>query len=396
MTDHEIELDENNKLTIRWNFNSAIGSCSFNTYSFNLTRKDCNEAEDNCEFYVERVDAEAGGRTYTFSENLQACTEYNLKISDNDNLEEGEKTILWYYDFSSRVQGKINLTITQDDPNIERTNLKWEYLDSGTCPNQFDIKIYLGSSLTREFSVSDVYQRDVDGLEPCETYIFLVYPNNSTDNGANVTHTLNWLLPGNVEDLNSMYKNVDNTPTIDVTWNRPIYASKCVIDYAIKITTRPKENLHTNRNTTNLNSEISNVHSCTEYNISVNPRTQNDMESAEVYTSTTTPARPYKNSVLSVVSIRATSVTVNTTFDDNLNQCEITGVILDYWKTNSEDFSNKTHEDTKTTSITIDELEPFTEYEMQLTILNDGGPSETNDRRKFKTSEGGEQYYSNI
>lgn len=383
MINQKIELSDQNILTITWDLNDDDpGTCSFSFFTFNLTKENCSD--EDCSVLDKHV--RGTNQTYTFKDALIACTNYKLEISDNIKEEDN---LTWQADIQTRVLGKIELEVFQSDVNSPNTTLEWEYLDAPeSCPKLFDATVYLGSSLKIQLSSIDGFNRTVEGLEPCETYSFSVYPINSISNGDTKNYTLELNLPSNVEDLTAIYRNdTDNIPTISVTWKEPTLASKCVKDYHVEIMTSPAPNLHGNRTTVNMNLDISNVYACIDYTISVSPRTERDMEAAAVDTKITVPARIFNKPSLNITNITATSATVSTVFGDQYNSCEPTDFIYEIREKDSEEIQEYNISES---SITIKELEPFTSYTIQSIVVNEAGASEKSEQNEMKTGEGGE------
>lgn len=399
MVDFSIGVSDINILTVNWNLSSSgqmVETCNTYPVSFHLTKTSCDPLlETECEIELLEV-ARLSDLTHTFEkELLDPCEEkYDIKITISYSLSEN---ITNEGHLSSKTQyGKVNLNVSQPDPEDVNTTIKWTYENSSsTCQNQITFEIRVQTIRNPESFIKEAaniadYERTFTDLEPCEAYYFTVFPSksNAAIHGDNVTYTLHWLIPSSVRDLTSEYKPLDtNGPMVSVFWSPPQFAPKCVSNYTIQIITEPEEGLHNTVTRSNTYIDIGNVFACINYTISVYVNNKAGVPAASENTSVEIPARPYEKTNLDIIEITSTSVTLNATIEDQYNRCPTDEYIF-YLKNLTQDDSEDFIEFRENT---IPDLEPFTNYSSYVELVVVGGEkSPPSEEKYFRTMEGGE------
>lgn len=338
-------------MTISWKLPSSQNwLCNSTFLQVNLTRKTCVNVEcENPENEVE-IMIPSANKSYRFPEKLIACEDYEVLVIKSDITE------LVIYE--SKIEANIEYdqviikSISQYNSTSIPVDFVWQYDNHPACPRSFDVRVYGANYIYEQNGITDL-NITVTTLQPCETYIFKVYPTNAEHLAVNQTYTLNFMIPSSVRNLTTRYIEDDTFSSIEVTWDEPEEYSKCVIGYFIEIKNE-FGNPHRDRNSTNPYVQISNVYACTNYKIKVTAKSEN-IDSAAVEIEIRMPPKTYKKPSMRVIDITSKSVSLNATVDSESewNFCEIEEYLF-----KCDNFENSSEVNVGF----LENLKPFTEY----------------------------------
>lgn len=255
--------------------------CQHLFVNIQLTAKDC---DFDCTLVDQSVNLT--NLSYTFSEKLEACRAYKLKLSKDQILQEGN----FVEEFEAREEFvKIQATVEEQiDPialKVSWVDTKFPYCEK----NFFKVEVRQNNKEILQVETSNSYQT-IYNLEPCEDYVVSVYPLSQGESmiefGDSLNHTMASMEPSGIRSLSTTYDEIAFSIKID--WQPPEFGSKCVKEYELKIESE-FDNRTKNINTTSEN--FLNVLACVSYRVKINSWTIDNLKAAEVVQDYEIPSR---------------------------------------------------------------------------------------------------------
>lgn len=256
----EVKVSQDNRVSVGW---TTSEDCFSLPIGINIMQLDCPSSNpDDCEQFAHFIKAK--NLNYSFDSPLIQCEKYELRITESLS---GKDLHTRKFD-ANLAHAKIRLFgIDQIDDLIE---LRWDFGDNFSCIKSFEVKVQtIGNEVKQILTVDNVFEATIDGLDPCEDYIFSVTPKDPTLKQFGDSQEFYVKAPPSlkVEHLHAEYVEDDNA--IFVVWKSPKgKLSRCVSGYFVEISS---DNAKDSRNisTSNLSEKIYFLYSCVNYKIRV-------------------------------------------------------------------------------------------------------------------------------
>lgn len=365
-----LNLDTNRFLTLNWDVNQL---CDQTKIVIDIERIGCDLEE--CSMTIPNI--QVMQKSYQFMEPLAPCSKFHLRLHESSS-----GNIIHHEEFRTENQ-KINLSVKQFDENI---HLSWNYKEHPSCPMIFAIKVQTKDGDIRKItSLKNKTEIVIEGLEPCENYVFSVHPENSdpVTYGDSIDYLMKISSDVQVRNLSARY--VETEEAILINWQPPeSRVTKCYSMYSIEVSSDDGKDRRT-ISTNSLNEMIASVYACTTYEIKVVPlNLDNQPLNSPIKIEIRVPDRRFEKpqrpriEYLTAYSVR---LKVELNSKDERNFCEVEHVFYECTSSEGklEEFGNLNQEIG---------LKPDTKYTCSAKVKGKLEYSQKSDSLTFKTSSG--------